>query len=625
MMPTWIRHVRLFVLALVAAAVFAGTAEGAKTDTLFTTAETTREHLDQDKSAQGYRHNWLKAIENYQNVIEAEPSGTRAPQAALAVADLYLALFRRSRIASDLDQALRQYRTVTKRYTQSPQAPLAQLRIGQVYHVYKNDPDRAYVEFLKVELNHPKSPEVAQARKKLAEISGATASTPKAPDPPAAVEAGKETPPAPPLVKPAVAGPAEPARAPLAQIQGVRTWSNPSYTRVAIDVDRQISFKDHLLRQDPGLKKPMRLYLDMQTARLASDVKEEVTIGDGLLERARIGQFDHDTVRVVLDIRHISNYRIFYLSNPFRIVVDVTGEREKVAAARPEPAKPAEPARPEAVKPAKPATPEPAEPKAPLIDLRETAGKRKKIPRGPARISGKKSSLARQLGLGINRIVLDPGHGGKDCGAIGISGLKEKDLTLDFSRRLAGRIEKKLGLHVVLTRDKDVFIPLEERTAIANTNGADLFVSVHANAHRDPKQHGIETYFLSLATDDEAMRVAALENAASTKNMSDLQMILNDLMLNSKINESARLATQVHRQMVGQVRKKYRNIRDLKVKQAPFYVLIGANMPSVLLELGFVSNSAEEKRLRNQRYMDQLADGIIEGIRLYTQSFKRPQ
>ena len=188
---------------------------------------------------------------------------------------------------------------------------------------------------------------------------------------------------------------------------------------------------------------------------------------------------------------------------------------------------------------------------------------------------------------------------------------------------LAEKIEKRLGLEVVLTRNKDVFLPLEERTALANTKGADLFISIHANAHRSKKVHGIETYFLNLATDEEAMRVAARENATTQKNMSDLQMILSDLMLNSKITESGRLAAKVHRSMLSRVKKRYKGIRDLKVKQAPFYVLIGANMPSILIELGFLSNKIEEGRLKDWKYLNHLSDGIVEGIKSYNQSIKK--
>ena len=473
----------------------------------------------------------------------------------------------------------------------------------------KKDPDQAYIELLKVELNHPGSRETTQARRLMARISGHVL-------PPEPEITETKAPPEPesvPQVKKGSPSPPKPVTAEQATITAIRYWSNPTYSRVAIDLNQQIDFREHLLRPNPELNKPMRIYLDLKSTRVSPDVPEEVPIADGLLKRARVGQYDHKTVRVVLDVNHINNYRIFSLSDPFRIVIDVSGDQKKPLTVASSESKP------------DPATPKPEEPKTskPLVDLRDTAKKRNKLPRGQAKAPPDQNSLAHQLGLGVRRIVIDPGHGGKDNGATGVSGLHEKDLTLRVARILAAKIKKKLKLDVLLTRSKDVFLTLEERTATANTNTADLFISIHANALDNSKVHGIETYFLNVATDKEAMRVAALENATTTKKMSDLETILNDLMLNSKIAESGRLADKVHRSMVNSVRKRYKGIRDLKVKQAPFYVLIGANMPSILVELGFITNVTEEKRLKSDRYMNYLTDGIVAGIKAYINATKK--
>jgi N-acetylmuramoyl-L-alanine amidase len=218
-------------------------------------------------------------------------------------------------------------------------------------------------------------------------------------------------------------------------------------------------------------------------------------------------------------------------------------------------------------------------------------------------------------------VVIDPGHGGKDAGAQW-QGLKEKDLTLDLARRVAAKLRKMLGAQVLLTRSGDTYLDLEERTAFANTSDADLFVSIHANAAPSHRLHGVETYFLNLASDEESMRVAARENATTTRSISDLQVILNDLMLNSKINESNRLARSVHKGLLRQTRKRAK-VHDLKVKQAPFYVLIGARMPSILVEVGFLTNPTENRLLRNKRYRDTVAQGIAEGIVNYVKQLKR--
>ena len=229
------------------------------------------------------------------------------------------------------------------------------------------------------------------------------------------------------------------------------------------------------------------------------------------------------------------------------------------------------------------------------------------------------SALAKQLALGVSRIVIDPGHGGQDYGAPGyLKGVHEKDVVLQIARRLARKIREELKYSVYLTRNSDTFLTLEERTAIANTKNADLFISIHTNSHKDRRAYGIETYFLNLATDEDAIRVAAMENATSTKNISDLHTILSDLMQNAKINESSRLANYVQGSMVRHLKnKRYTRIKDKGVKQAPFYVLLGAQMPAVLVETSFISNPRECKRLTNPRYQERLCEAIVKGIRTY--------
>jgi N-acetylmuramoyl-L-alanine amidase len=229
------------------------------------------------------------------------------------------------------------------------------------------------------------------------------------------------------------------------------------------------------------------------------------------------------------------------------------------------------------------------------------------------------SALAKQLALGISRIIIDPGHGGRDYGAPGyLKGIHEKDIALQISRRLAKMIRLELKCQVFMTRNSDKFLTLEERTAIANTKSADLFISIHTNSHRDRNVFGIETYFLNLATDDEAIRVAAIENATSTKNISDLQNILFDLVQNAKINESSRLAGHVQGAMISVLKsRRYSRINDKGVKQAPFYVLLGAQMPAVLVETSFISNPRECKRLINPKYQERLCEAIVDGIKKY--------
>ncbi len=347
-------------------------------------------------------------------------------------------------------------------------------------------------------------------------------------------------------------------------VTGIRHWSDPAYTRIVIDLDQEVTYKDHLLREDPTLKKPHRLYIDLKVARLSPQLTQPIPIEDGLLKRARAGQYNPDTVRVVLDLESLIDYKIFSLTDPFRIVIDVLGKPVKAKVIKPPP-------------------------------------------------------LQRPRSF---RVVIDPGHGAGDPGAIGPKGLREKDVVLKIAQKLRDKIRKELRWEVVMTRQDDSFIPLEERTAIANTKGGDLFVSIHANATKKREAHGIETYFLNFTTDEDALRLAARESGVSPEKISDLQLILYDLMLNAKVNESSQLAEYVQGALVSRLKERYSDVKDLGVKQAPFVVLFGAKMPSILIEVSFISNPMEERRLRDERYLDELATAILDGLRRYAQDTK---
>ncbi|MBW1968144.1 MAG: N-acetylmuramoyl-L-alanine amidase [Deltaproteobacteria bacterium] len=366
----------------------------------------------------------------------------------------------------------------------------------------------------------------------------------------------------------------DPGKAGNVEIVGLRYWSNPNYTRVVIDADNELSYAHRLLKKDTSINKPQRLYVDLNNSRLGKDIKKHILIDDNLLMDTRAGQFSSNQVRVVVDIKSFKTYKIFSLKNPFRIVIDVWGKDPR-----------------------------------PTPSVVITDKKGDKIPAG---------ALAKQLSLGVRRIVIDPGHGGRDYGAPGyLKGVYEKNISLKIARRLADKIRKKLNCKVIMTRNSDRNLSLEERTAIANTKNADLFISIHTNASRDRRVYGIETFFLNLATDNDAILVAARENATSTKNISDLQSILSDLMQNAKINESSRLAGHVQGSLKDHLRKYYSRIKSKGVKQAPFYVLLGAQMPAILIETSFISNSRECKRLVNQKYQDRMCDAIVRGIQAY--------
>ncbi len=369
----------------------------------------------------------------------------------------------------------------------------------------------------------------------------------------------------------------------------LRSWSNPDYTRIAITLDRESTYEYHLLKKDDTGKLPPRLYLDIKGAKLAKGVKD-IPIADGLLKMARVAQYRADIVRVVLDIDNIREFKVFPLSDPYRIIIDVRGERKTELSSVDESIKTLEPSRTEETG----ARPPEEKPKA------VTSFKPGKI----------------------RRIVVDPGHGGHDPGAMNPDGTKEKDVVLQMGMKLAKRIREELGIDVVMTRSSDVFIPLEERTAIANKVNADLFISIHANSSLSRAAAGIETYYLNLAKTEKAARVAARENNTSLDKVNLLQAILFDLMANYKLNDSARLADDVQKNLYRTIDKQFGGTKNLGVKQGPFYVLVGATMPSILVETAFISNGTEVERLKSSGYQDATVSGIVEGIRDYIASLK---
>jgi len=494
-------------------------------------AETCYKKLRNNPQKNKYRHNWLRCIEKFQAVYKHDPKGLWAAAGLYMSGELYGKLYKVSSRESDRKEAIDIFERIVKQFPKSE---------------YKDKSIKKIRVFSKKERKKSsKKIKVSTKKKSLSEKK----------------KLKKD-------IKPSKTNK-------VVTITGLRYWSNPSYTRIVIDADKDTTYNHRLLRKDPSIQKPKRLYVDLQNSRLGNGIKKTIPINDDLLSDARAGQFTADMVRVVVDIKSFKTYKIFSLKNPFRIVIDVWG----------------------------------TEAKRKTSELK-TAEKGKKFTT---------SALAKQLALGVNCIVIDPGHGGRDFGASGyLKGVYEKDVVLKIAKKLAKKIRKELQCEVFLTRTRDRYLTLEERTAIANTKNADLFISIHTNAARSRKAFGIETYFLNLATDDESILVAARENATSTKNISDLQTILSDLMQNAKINESSRLAGHVQTALCNCLKKnKYSRINNKGVKQAPFYVLLGAQMPAILIETSFISNPKECKRLINPKYQERLCEAIVDGIKKY--------
>ncbi|MBN1626580.1 MAG: N-acetylmuramoyl-L-alanine amidase [Deltaproteobacteria bacterium] len=536
---------------------------------LLSKADRSRRSLLESASRMKYRDKWFECISKYKDIYEKYPKSDQAAWAIYQSAGLYRKLYKYSYLEEDLDNALALYEKLIEGYKDHRLADDAQYYRGEIYYREKNNPTQAFVELLKLDNNFPSGDMRSKGKAMMNEVS---------------VALGKEE--------------EITASNELVAVRNIRHWSTSTYTRVVIDTDMAVKYSYNLLKEDKTIDKPRRLYIDLENSRVGSDIVSSIPIKDGLLREARAAQYDKDTVRVVLDIDNIEDYKIFSLYDPFRVVIDVQGSGSQAKQ---------------------------TEKKGVASNTAGSAASTRAARKGIFKPGGADEtvSLAGQLGLSVKTIVIDPGHGGKDPGCDINGDVKEKDVTLDLARKLKAKIEKEIeGCKVLLTRDKDIFVPLDERTAFANVNKADLFISLHVNAHKQESVYGIETYFLNMATDERAVMVAARENATSEKRISDLQSILNDLMLNTKISESSKLAYKVQDGMMANIKKTYRMRKDLGVKQAPFYVLIGAEMPAVLIEIGFSTNPYEKKRLLNIDYRALIADGIIDGINTYIKSIE---
>jgi N-acetylmuramoyl-L-alanine amidase len=356
-----------------------------------------------------------------------------------------------------------------------------------------------------------------------------------------------------------------------ATVSGIRFWTNEEYTRVVVDLEGEAKYDAGFLPPDAARNLPPRIFIDIQGADIREEIlRAPIQVGNGLLKVVRAGRFRKGVVRVVVDLERESSHRVFAMTNPFRVIIDIDGN---AAAAPPVSAAPQ--------------------------DAREAG--RPKV--APAR--------------GKIRVMLDPGHGGKDPGATGANGLREKDVVLAIGRMVRDRLRRDDAFDVGMTRDTDVFIPLEERTAMANEAHADIFVSLHINASPNRRAEGISTYVLSRASDRYALEVAARENGVSVAKLSTVKFIIDDLSTFGRKKESLRLAKTVNDAIVRNVNGRFGRVTDLGLKQAPFYVLVGARMTAVLVEASFITNLREEARLRDPDYLAAIADSVVEAIRFY--------
>ena len=520
-----------------------------------------------------------------------------------------------------------------------------------------------------------------------------------------------------------------PRKEKLPLVTGIRHWSTPVYTRVAIDLQDEVRY------EAVRVPNPDRIFFDLHGARLSPELigKSDEVIDDGFLKQVRAAQFSNDVTRIVLDVSDVSDYSAFFLPNPSRLIIDVHGRKSRSgpvysAAAVPETAPPppkpaAKTTRPQpeivaaktvasskptigigtdttdtdalgdplpapkksvahALTPKTPVhrvvidddddttalsdvaslsqqpnqvkatrrpttapvaqsvagtspAPQPDEiaaatpPPAPAPKARTskshaanappTSTSTSEIHAAQPTADGQRS-MVRALGLKINRIVVDAGHGGHDSGTLGPDGIEEKDVVLDVALRLGQLLKQRLGADVIYTRDDDTFIPLETRTAIANKAQADLFISVHANSSPDPTARGVETYYLNFTTSADALEVAARENAVSDQSIHQLSDLVKKIALQDKINESREFASDVDQSLYAGLEEGNPGLKDRGVKKAPFVVLIGANMPSILAEISFLTNPSDAQELRDGKYRERIAESLYRGVARYVGS-----
>ena len=588
---TALAFLTLATLLLCAPASSAATAQNE-----FTVGHSNFHALIKNSKRAKYRSNWEKVEKSFSRCLKASPNGSYAPKALYYIGRVHEELGSRSGLNSDFRRAVDYFGRVVSRYPRHAWADDCLYHRAIIYSKRLKEYSAARLDLARIIVEYPRSDMNAKAKAALRKLGKYDWAIAKISD--------KSS-----LNKVAVTATTKPknvAKVPqkpvtengnhkdpsgVAHLDTVRFKSSDEYTRVVLELDGRVQYRYQVLDPNPAVGRPHRLYIDLKGARLGHDVTAATTVSDGILRSIRTGQYDKNTTRVVLDFLSMQEYKIFPLENPYRIVVDVYSPDGSTPIARATPARKA--------------------------TKKTIANSKYRPPNGSKKLAG---DLLEQLGLTVRTIMLDAGHGGKDPGAVA-NGIREKDVNLRFVKILGKKLKAK-GFNVVYTRTTDIFIPLEQRTAIANVKKADLFISVHCNANRSKKINGLETYSLNLAKSKDAVRIAARENAVDPRAIADIQFILTDLMVNSKIKESRDLAKDVQTSTINRVKRKW-PIRNKGTREAPFYVLMGAKMPSVLIELGYITNYTEAKRLKSSAYLDYMARGIVEGILAYKGKIER--
>lgn len=591
---------------------------------------------------------YKKVVAGYQRVYMITPHASEVPDALFAVGELNTEMgdhFGRSYYQTAADT----YAFLIHDYPSSKHVPDAMLRLANLQKDQLGDLAAATKTYQDFSRKYPHSTHKREVQEALAELAlrrgtETGEAVPRTAAPPAETASPKPEPTSDSSRKTLSGG--EPAKSvAVPRVQKIRTNVTADSTEVIIDLEDSVQYASGRIAN------PDRIYFDLHAARLTPPVaRASLHVSGGLVTKVRVAQNQSGVVRVVLDVNGVRDYAVSLTKKPTRLVIELypsngratetarnsksktteastTATTEAAATAEP-PHATANPvsndtvtetanAAPTAAAPAPKALPEPS--KTSLT--RKTKPDLVQPVATPLPTRDGQSTLTRALGLKINRIVIDAGHGGHDTGTIGPTGLMEKDLCLDVALRLGKLIEQKLpGADVVYTRSDDTFIPLEERTHIANEAKADLFISIHANSSPDHGARGVETYYLNLKGSPEAMEVAARENAVSDEGIHDLEDLVKKIARTEKIDESKEFAEDVQDSLAKRIQRTAKPVRNRGVRKAPFVVLIGADMPSILTEISFLSNPADEQLLKKPEHRQRIAEGVFQGVSEYLQS-----
>jgi N-acetylmuramoyl-L-alanine amidase len=646
----------------------------------FAKAEEQQAALNSKPSEKRTLADYKQVVMSYRRVALITPRATEVPEALLAVAELYTEMgdrFGRSYYQSAVDS----YLFLAREYPKSKYCQEAMLRAAKLQRDQLADAalaKKTYEDFVKRYPRSPRRREVQEALAELALLQNSDMPTAKSSSG-ESVATGRTAPAEEPNANtPMHSGGKSVAQAgspEVPRVRRIRAAANGDATRVTIDLENSVHFTSGRIAN------PERIFFDLHAARLTPEVaRENVHVEGNLLTAVRVAQNHSGVVRVVLDVTGVKDYAAVLSSNPPQLVINLYGtsaaepvqtanakrgqktatedssgiERAADSGARPEQTVATKSSGGETA----PASQQPVTPNArsaiggaisganASVADNSAPNPRKSLPSArnarskafkagassakpdlvqpasaPQPTRDGQSTLTRTLGLKIGRIVLDPGHGGHDTGTIGPTGLMEKDLCLDVALRLGKIIEQRLpGADVIYTRSDDTFVPLEERTNIANQAKADLFISIHANSSHDTGARGIETYYLNLKGSAEAMEVAARENATAQEGVHDLQDLVKKIAQTEKIDESREFATDIQDSLSKRMQKSSKWVKNRGVRKAPFVVLIGADMPSILTEISFLSNPADEKLLKQPEQRQKVAEGLYQGMISYLQS-----